>query len=239
MKKLLAIGVLALMTACSSVKVAEQKNFKDEDMKNWDITISKVIMEESYISDWYGNKNPIYYLQKTGKMREKDYYFLEALSKQKNISKEDKQKFNSLVDTYISRMDRSFYLKDTNIKNGKALVNKMVDDSTLIVDNPSKHIKKVVATNEEWEKIVEFSKKADLNEKDVKKLRKLLNKFIKREEFFNDNSWYGVEVSDRVLQIAELKEKGNLSKQQKNNINAKALYIAYSPYLSELEKWAN
>lgn len=237
MKKLLVAGILLVMTACSSVKVAEQKNFTDADIRNWDQTISKVIVEESLIPDWYGNENPIYYLQKSGKMSQKDYFFLESLIKSNEITKEDKKKFDSLVDSYVGKMDRSFYLKNTNIKNAKGLVDKMVADSQLRMDNPSKHIKDVVATEDEWDKIVMYSEKSDLNEKEVKKLRKLLNKFIKRIEFFNPNSWYGAEVSERVIQIVDIYEKGNLTKQQKNNVNAKALYIAYSPYLSELEKW--
>lgn len=237
MKKLLAIGVLVLMTACSSVKVAEKKNFTDQDIRDWDVTISKVIVEEAYIPDWYGDQNPIYYLQKTGKMREKDFNFLSALSKEKTITEDQKEKFNSLVNKYVSKIDRSFYLKNTNIKNGKGLVDKMVEDSDLRMANPAKYIKESVATEDEWAKIVEYSKKSDLSEKEVNKLRKILNKFIKRSEFFNPQSWYGAEVSERLIQIVKLYEKGDLTKQERNNINAKALYIAYSPYLSELEKW--
>lgn len=237
MKKLLATGILLLMTACSSVKVAEEKNFTDQDIRNWDTTISKVIVEESLLPDWYGSENPIYYLQKTGKMSQKDYFFLESLTKSKEITKDDREKFNSMVDSFVSKMDRSFYLKDTNIKNAKGLVDKMVEDSRLRMPNPSRHIKDVVATPEEWEKIVMYSEKPDLSEKEVKKLRKILNKFIKRAEFFNSNSWYGAEVSERLIQIVDIYNRENLTKQQRNNVNAKALYIAYSSYLSELQKW--
>lgn len=239
MKKLLAVGVLLLVSACSSVKVAEKHEIKDEDIKNWDRTIAKVVVEESLIPDWYGNQNPIYYLQKTGKMSEKDYDFLKALSDKEQITEEDRDKFTSLLDGYVSGLDRSFYLSDTNIKNGKGLVDKMVNDARLRMANPSNHIQNTVATPDEWSEIVAFSQKDDLDKKDIKRLRKLLNKFIKRAEFFNENSWYGCEVSDRLMEVVTIYKKGVLTKQERNNVNAKALYIAYSPYLSELEKWDN
>lgn len=237
MKKLLAVGALLLVTACSSVKVAEKHEIKDEDMKQWDVTISKVVVEESLIPDWYGNQNPIYYLQKTGKMSEKDYNFFQSLTKKEELTEEDRDKFNSLLNGYVSKLDRDFYLSDTNIKNAKGLVDKMVHEAPLRMANPSNHIQNVVATPEEWNEIVALSEKDDLDTKDVKKLRKLLNKFIKRTEFFSENSWYGSEVSDRLMEIVTIYKKGNLTKQQRNNVNAKALYIAYSAYLSELEKW--
>ncbi len=237
MKKLLAIGALLLVTACSSVKVAEKHEIKDEDIKNWDVTISKVIVEESLIPDWYGNQNPIYYLQKTGKMSEKDFNFLQTLPNKEEFTEEDRDKFKSLLNGYVSKLDRTFYLSDTNIKNPKGLVDKMVSEAPLRMANPSNHIQNTVATPEEWSEIVAFSQKSDLDTKDVKRLRKLLNKFIKRSEFFNETSWYGSEISDRLMEIVTIYKKGALTKLERNNVNAKALYIAYSPYLSELEKW--
>lgn len=239
MKKLLVIGTLLLVSACSSVKVAEKHEIKDEDIKNWDKTIAKVVEEESLIPDWYGNQNPIYYLQKTGKMSEKDFDFLKTLPEKENLTEDERDKFNSLLDKYVSKLDRSFYLGDTNIKNGKGLVDKMVNDARLRMANPSNHIQSTVATQDEWAEIVAFSQKDDLDQKDVKRLKKLLNKFIKRAEFFNENSWYGTEVSDRLMEIVTIYKKGALTKQERNNVNAKALYIAYAPYLSELEKWDN
>ncbi len=239
MKKLLAVGVLLLATACSSAKVSEKKEITDEQMKNWPATISRTIIEESLIPDWYGNGDPLYYLQKTGKMTEKDYNFLKTLSTKEELTSEDRDKFNSLLDGYVSDMDRTFYLDDTNIKNPKGLVDKMVADARLRMANPSNHIQNVVASPEEWEEIVAFSQKSDLDKKDVKRLRKILNKFIKRTEFFNARSWYGAEVSDRLMEIINITQKGVLTKQEKNNVNAKALYIAYPAYFSELENWDN
>lgn len=239
MKKLLAVGALLLVTACSSVKVAEKHDLNDEDMKNWDTTISKVIVEESLIPDWYGNQNPVYFLQKTGKMSEKDFDFFQAISKKEELTDEDRDKFKSLLNGYVGKLDRSFYLSDTNIKNPKGLVDKMVNDARLRMANPSNHIQNTVATPEEWEEIVAFSQKDDLDKKDVKRLRKILNKFIKRYEFFNENSWYGSEVSDRMMEVVNIYKRETLTKQERNNVNAKALYIAYPQYLSELEKWDN
>ena len=55
MKKLLAVGALLLVTACSSVKVSEKQEITDEMIKNWPNTISKAVVEEALIPDWYGN----------------------------------------------------------------------------------------------------------------------------------------------------------------------------------------
>lgn len=239
MKKLLAVGTLLLVTACSSAKVSEKQAITDDEMKNWPVTISKAIVDESLIPDWYGNEDPIYYLQKTGKMTEKDYDFLKTLRTKEELTDEDRDKFNSILDGYVSGIDRSFYLQDTNIKNPKGLVDKMVSDARLRMANPSNHIQNTVATREEWDEIVAFSQKSDLDKKDVKRLRKLLNKFIKRAEFFDTQSWYGAEVSDRLMEIVTIYNKGMLTKQERNNVNAKALYIAYPAYFSELENWDN
>ena len=73
------------------------------------------------------------------------------------------------------------------------------------MENPSNHIKNVVATQEEWEQIVAFSQQNDLSEKDTKKLRKILNKFIKRNEFYDERAWYNREISDRVIKINDAK----------------------------------
>lgn len=239
MKKLLAVGALLLVTACSSVKVSEKQEITDEMIKNWPNTISKAIVEEALIPDWYGNEDPLYYLQKTGKMTEKDYNFLKTLPTKEELTDEDRDKFKSLLDGYVSGIDRSFYLDDNNIKNPKGLVDKMTSDARLRMANPSNHIQNTVATPEEWKEIVAFSQKSDLDKKDVKRLRKILNKFIKRAEFFDAQSWYGAEVSDRLMEIVTISQKGALTKQERNNVNAKALYIAYPAYFSELENWDN
>ena len=134
-------------------------------------------------------------------------------------------------------MPRKFFLENENIKDPKGLVEAMVRESYLRMDTPSSHIKEVVATPEEWEEIVAFSKQTDLNEKDVKKLRKLLNSFIKRDEFYSTETWYNREVSARTIKIAGINARDNKTAIEKNNVNAKALYLAYPEYFSKLEKW--
>ena len=73
----------------------------------------------------------------------------------------------------------------------------------------------------------------------LRQLRKLLNKFIKRDEFFSTEVWYNREVSARMIKIANINAKDNKTAIEKNNINAKALYIAYPEYFSKLDKWDN
>lgn len=236
MKKLLIIASLLILGACSSLK-KEPKVVTNEDIKNWDKTISKVVMDNAYIPDEYGNEDPIYYLRKTGKMSEKDFQFLSTLNTKNEFTEEEIDKFTNLLDKYPSKIDRKFILEDSNIKNPKALVNKMVNEARLKMANPSNHIAYKVATEEEWEQIIAFSKKDDLNEKDVKKLRKILNSFIKRREFFDERSWYGAEISSRLEYIVNKSKSETLTKKELNNINAKALYIAYPDYLSPLERW--
>ncbi|WP_300330207.1 hypothetical protein [Fusobacterium sp.] len=234
MKKALLIMSILVLGACSSVK---ERQATDEEMKNWEATISKAVVESAYITDEYGNEDPIYYLRKTGIMSEKDYNFLSTLSTKKEMDEEDKEKFVKLLNKYPSKIDRKFYLEDTNLKNPKGLVEKMVMDSRLKMANPSTHIATQVATEEEWQEIVALSKKNDLDESDTKKLRKLLNKFIKRKEFFDERSWYGAEISERLEEIVGKSKAETLDKKELNNINAKALYIAYPDYLSPLERW--
>lgn len=53
---------ILVLGACSSVK---ERQATDEEMKNWESTISKAVVESAYITDEYGNEDPIYYLRKT------------------------------------------------------------------------------------------------------------------------------------------------------------------------------
>lgn len=62
MKKLLAVGALLLVTGCSSAKVSEKQEITDEMIKNWPATVSKAVVDEALIPDWYGNEDPLYYL---------------------------------------------------------------------------------------------------------------------------------------------------------------------------------
>lgn len=244
MKKI-AIGILSivLLASCSSLDKGtslEQKYaINKEAAKEWDKTIIRVVEGESLIGDWYGNENPIIYLRKTGKMSEKDFNFLTSLEKKDatTITDEEFEQFVDLVNKYNKKLPRKFYLADENLKNPKGLVDRMVRESFVKMDTPSSHIKNVVATEDEWEQIVAFSQQDDLSEKDTKKLRKILNKFIKRNEFYDERAWYNREISDRIIQLTNIDAKENTTSLEQNNVNAKALYIAYPEYFSTLDKW--
>lgn len=242
-KVMVALFVAGLLTACSSLDKGtslEQKySITKESAKDWDKTIIKVVQGESLIEDWYGNENPIIYLRKTGKMSEKDFNFLTSLEKKDAtaITDEEYQEFLDLVKKYDKKLPRKFYLADENLKNPKGLVDRMVRETYVKMETPSSHIKEVVATPEEWQEIVAFSQQQDLSEKDTKKLRKLLNKFIKRKEFYDERAWYNREMSQRVIEITNIDAKENKTSLEQNNVNAKALYIAYPEYFSPLEKW--
>ncbi|MBR8701110.1 hypothetical protein IX317_000180 [Fusobacterium sp. DD29] len=244
-KTILTLFAVCVMASCSSFEsgasLEKKYSIDKESAKAWDQTIVRVIQGEALIPDWYGNENPIIYLRKTGKMSEKDFNFLLSLEKMKpeEISQEDYEKFLDLVTTYNKRMPRKFYLADNNIKNPKALVDAMVRESFLKMETPASHIKNEVATPEEWEEIVAFSKQSDLSQKDTKRLRKLLNKFIKRDEFYNERAWYNKELSDRTIQLTNIDNKEKVSSLERNNVNAKALYLAYPEYFSTLDKWDN
>lgn len=244
MKKIVAgLFVVALLASCSSLEKGaslEQKySITKESAKEWDKTIIQVVEGESLIEDWYGNENPIIYLRKTGKMSEKDFNFLTSLERKDvtTITDEEYSDFLDLVNKYNKKLPRKFYLADENLKNPKGLVDRMVRESFVKMENPSNHIKNVVATQEEWEQIVAFSQQNDLSEKDTKKLRKILNKFIKRNEFYDERAWYNREISDRVIKITNIDAKENTTSLEQNNVNAKALYIAYPEYFSTLDKW--
>lgn len=242
MKKLFILATLGVLMGCSSltgnnVNLEEKYQITNESLKNWEETYSTVVKGESQLTDWYGSEEPLNFLAKNGMITEKQVKFLDGLKTKPELTQEDKEEYISILDGIVDDLPREYFLKDENIKNAKGLVEEMVFQSYLKMQNPSKYISTEVATPEEWETIVAFSKQGDLSTKDVKKLRKLLNKFIKRGEFFNSESWYNKEVSDRVIEINNIYKKQGISGLEKNNVNAKALYIAYQEYLSELEKW--
>lgn len=244
MKKLLMISALALTLVACSGAIKEKDLVKKYQLTPasavaWDQTIYRVIPSESKLSDWYGNENPITYLQKTGKMTEKDFHFLQSLSKKKPeaITQEEYENFLDLITSYVNALPRKFFLSNSNIKDPKGLVTLMVRESNATLDNPSRYIKESVATPEDWKTIETFAAQSDLKEKDVKKLRKILNSFIKDPVFFNADVWYRREVSNRMLELVTLQKSGNLTKEEVNNINAKALYLAYPEYFSKLDRW--
>ena len=247
MKKILfLLAVVFTLISCGSTNVTkkglvEKYSLNKESAHNWETTMSKVMVAEATNPDWYGEENPLVNFRKQGKMSEKEYYFLDYLGKTpaNQITDEEFDRFAKILTSFVNRTPRNFILEETNIKDPKGLVDFIVKEANSSqLDNPSKYIKEVVADKEEWAQIVALSEKADLNSKDVRKLRKLLAAFVKRENFFNEQVWLQVEVSDRVLQLAQMSKKVPKTKRELNNVNAKALYLAYPQFLSKIDRWS-
>lgn len=246
MKKLLfLLAMIFTLVSCSSTTnkkdLIQKYSLDKESAHNWETVMPNVMMAEATNPDWYGEDNPLISLRKQGKMSEREYYFLDYLGKTpaNQITDEEFDRFAKILTSFVNRTPRNFILEETNIKDPKGLVDFMVKEANSSqLDNPSKYIKEVVADKEEWSEIVALSEKADLNSKDVRKLRKLLVAFVKRENFFNEQVWLQVEVSDRVLQLAQMARKVPKTKRELNNVNAKALYLAYPQFLSKIDRWS-
>ena len=246
MKKLLfLLAMIFTLVSCSSTTnkkdLIQKYSLDKESAHNWETVMPNVMMAEATNPDWYGEDNPLISLRKQGKMSEREYYFLYYLGKTpaNQITDEEFDRFAKILTSFVNRTPRNFILEETNIKDPKGLVDFIVKEANSSqLDNPSKYIKEVVADKEEWAQIVALSEKADLNSKDVKKLRKLLAAFVKRENFFNEQVWLQVEVSDRVLQLAQMARKVPKTKRELNNVNAKALYLAYPQFLSKIDRWS-
>ena len=244
MKKILfLLAMIFTLVSCSSIAtkkgLIEKYSLDKESAHNWEKTMPKVMMEEATNPDWYGEENPLVNFRKQGKMSEKDYYFLDYLGKTpaNEITDEDFDRFTKLLTSYVNKMPRKFILEETNIKDPKGLVDYMVKQANSQLDNPSKYIKEAVADEAEWAQIEAFSKQSDLKAKDVRKLRKLLASFVKRSNFYYEQAWLQVEVSDRMIQLSNLAKKQEKTKLELNNVNAKALYLAYPQFLSKVDRW--
>lgn len=245
MKKLLfLLAMIFTLVSCSSTTnkkdLVQKYSLDKESAHNWETVMPNVMMAEATNPDWYGEDNPLISLRKQGKMSEREYYFLDYLGKTpaNQITDEEFDRFAKILTSFVNRTPRNFILEETNIKDPKGLVDFIVKEANSSqLDNPSKYIKEVVADKEEWAQIVALSQKADLNSKDVRKLRKLLVAFVKRENFFNEQVWLQVEVSDRVLKLAQMARKVPKTKRELNNVNAKALYLAYPQFLSKIDRW--
>ena len=246
MKKILfLLAMIFTLVSCSSTTnkkdLIQKYSLDKESAHNWETVMPNVMMAEATNPDWYGEDNPLVSLRKQGKMSEREYYFLDYLGKTpaNQITDEEFDRFAKILTSFVNRTPRNFILEETNIKDPKGLVDFIVKEANSSqLDNPSKYIKEVVADKEEWAQIVALSEKADLNSKDVRKLRKLLASFVKRENFFNEQVWLQVEVSDRVLQLAQMSRKVPKTKRELNNVNAKALYLAYPQFLSKIDRWS-
>lgn len=244
MKKILfLLAMIFTLVSCSSIAtkkgLIEKYSLDKESAHNWEKTMPKVMMEEATNPDWYGEENPLVNFRKQGKMSEKDYYFLDYLGKTpaNEITDEDFDRFTKLLTSYVNKMPRKFILEETNIKDPKGLVDYMVKQANSQLDNPSKYIKEAVADEAEWAQIEAFSQQSDLKTKDVRKLRKLLASFVKRSNFYYEQAWLQVEVSDRMIQLSNLAKKTEKTKLELNNVNAKALYLAYPQFLSKVDRW--
>ena len=246
MKKILfLLAMIFTLVSCSSTTnkkdLIQKYSLDKESAHNWETVMPNVMMAEATNPDWYGEDNPLISLRKQGKMSEREYYFLDYLGKTpaNQITDEEFDRFAKILTSFVNRTPRNFILEETNIKDPKGLVDFIVKEANSSqLDNPSKYIKEVVADKEEWAQIIALSEKADLNSKDVRKLRKLLVAFVKRENFFNEQVWLQVEVSDRVLQLAQMGRKVPKTKRELNNVNAKALYLAYPQFLSKIDRWS-
>ena len=246
MKKILfLLAMIFTLVSCSSTTnkkdLIQKYSLDKESAHNWETVMPNVMMAEATNPDWYGEDNPLVSLRKQGKMSEREYYFLDYLGKTpaNQITDEEFDRFAKILTSFVNRTPRNFILEETNIKDPKGLVDFIVKEANSSqLDNPSKYIKEVVADKEEWAQIVALSQKSDLNSKDVRKLRKLLVAFVKRENFFNEQVWLQVEVSDRVLQLAQMARKVPKTKRELNNVNAKALYLAYPQFLSKIDRWS-
>ena len=244
MKKILfLLAMIFTLVSCSSIAtkkgLIEKYSLDKEAAHNWEKTMPKVMAEEATNPDWYGEENPLVNFRKQGKMSEKDYYFLDYLGKTpaNEITDEDFDRFTKLLTSYVNKMPRKFILEETNIKDPKGLVDYMVKQANSQLDNPSKYIKETVADEAEWAQIEAFSQQSDLKAKDVRKLRKLLASFVKRSNFYYEQAWLQVEVSDRMIQLSNLAKKTEKTKLELNNVNAKALYLAYPQFLSKVDRW--
>ena len=246
MKKILfLLAMIFTLVSCSSTTnkkdLVQKYSLDKESAHNLETVMPNVMMAEATNPDWYGEDNPLISLRKQGKRSEREYYFLDYLGKTpaNQITDEEFDRFAKILTSFVNRTPRNFILEETNIKDPKGLVDFIVKEANSSqLDNPSKYIKEVVADKEEWAQIVALSQKADLNSKDVRKLRKLLVAFVKRENFFNEQVWLQVEVSDRVLKLAQMARKVPKTKRELNNVNAKALYLAYPQFLSKIDRWS-
>ncbi len=113
-KKFLILPFLLFIMACSSTKVNLEEKYpiEDQDIKNWEETISFVIEREALIEDWYGGENPVYYLRQTGKMKEKEFNFLQSLERKDTLTEDDRKEFNKLLRKYVKKTDRTLRLKN-------------------------------------------------------------------------------------------------------------------------------
>ena len=233
--------MILLLGACSSVKIDTTKNkVALSQLKEPYKVLDEILTRESILPDWYNNETPVHYLKTRQIMKPggKEEVFLDSL-KTKDATQEDLKQFNKIAQKFLSKLERKYKLKDENIKNTKGVVEELVIGYNVIYPTLAKHLMTDVATEEERNYVIELNKKSEdeMTDKDRKALRKLLNKWLKREEFFDADSIYAAEVSDATIRLVELSKKKEKSSVELNNLNAKALEIAFPELISKLNRW--
>lgn len=235
----LMILSIALFTSCTSMwgtPRVKEENHTVEQAREWDKTLATSIKRNAMIPEWYGEERPIIYLRKAGIMNEKEFKFLESLRTKDPIEQEDLDKFDKLVAKYNNKIEREFWLEVENIKDGKSLAKKIVSDSRKIGNNPSKRMKEVM-DSKDWSELVALSEKSDLDEDDVDDLVDILNDVLEMDMYFSRDAWLSVEISERTADLLRLEQVQDKTNLVLNNLNAKAMYIAYSEYLSKMDRW--
>lgn len=241
MNKILLVIMVVFLGACSSINI-DNNNYKitTETLKEPYKVMNEILIGESILSDWYNNEEPIHYLttRQIIKKGSEDEIFLNSL-KTKNITDEDIENFNKLTEKYLNKLKRKYKLKDENIKDTKGLVKNLVIGYNVIYPTVAKHLMTVVATEKERSYILELNKKSDdeMTDKDRTKIRKLLNEWLERKEFFDGESVYSAEVSMDTVKLVELSKKKDLTSLELNNLNAKAMEVAFSELISSLSRW--
>jgi len=239
--KILLVIMVIFLGACSSMDIdAGKYKITAETLKEPYKVMDEILIRESILSDWYNNEEPVRYLttRQIIKKDGKDEVFLNSL-KTKEITDKDVEKFNKLTKKYLNELERKYKLKDENIKDTKELVKKLVIGYNVIYPTTEKHLMTVVATENERDYILELNKKSEdeMTDKDRTKVRKLLNKWLERKEFFDGESIYSSEISKDTVKLVELSKKKELTSLELNNLNAKAMEIAFPELISSLSRW--
>jgi len=243
MNKILLVIMVIFLGACSSMGI-DYSGYKitAETLKQPYKIMNEILERESVLSDWYNNEEPVRYLttREILKKGSKDEIFLSSLET-KNITDEDIKDFNELTEKYLNKLNKTYKLKDENIKDTKELVKNLVIGYNSVYEVTSKHLMTVVATEEEKNYILELNQKSknEITEKERTKVRKILNNWLKRKEFFDEKSIYNAEISEATVKLVELSKKKDLSSVELNNLNAKAMEISFPELVSSLSRWDN
>jgi len=242
MNKILLVIMVIFLGACSSLKVDQTKyDVTTDSIKEPYKVMDEIIKKEAVLGDWYNNEEPTHYLttRQIIKKDGKDEAFLNGLKTKEDINSEDLENFNKMTVKYLNKLKRKYQLKDENIKNTKGMTSALVIGYNTDYPTLAKHMMTDVATEKERNKIFELNKKLEdeMTDGDRKALRKLLNKWMKRDEFFDSESLFGSEISENTIKLDEISKKDDITSLERNNINAKAMEIAFPELISKLGRW--